>query len=157
MSILPDHLSVDFLPLIDNELFLVGKTNPYKSSKKLSPEVINELPLIYREEGSGTRFMMEEYLKSKEIFSEKKVVLTSNEAVKQALMAGLGYSIMPLIGIRHEIARNALEIIPLKGLPIKTKWYLVWLKNKKFSPVAEAYLNYLRLNSADLFAKNFAN
>jgi LysR family transcriptional regulator, low CO2-responsive transcriptional regulator len=117
--------------------------------------VMNSLPLIYREDGSGTRFMMEEFVKSKGIFSEKKVVLTSNEAVKQAVLAGLGYSIMPLIGIRHEIARKALEIIPVKTLPIKTKWYLVWLKNKKFSPPADAYLKYIKSHCGELISKNF--
>jgi LysR family transcriptional regulator, low CO2-responsive transcriptional regulator len=155
VSILPDHLSIEFLPLMDNELYLVGKENPFNSVKQQAPEVMNSLPLIYREDGSGTRFMMEEFVKSKGIFSEKKVVLTSNEAVKQAVLAGLGYSIMPLIGIRHEIARKALEIIPVKTLPIKTKWYLVWLKNKKFSPPADAYLKYIKSHCGELISKNF--
>jgi LysR family transcriptional regulator, low CO2-responsive transcriptional regulator len=155
VSILPDHLSIEFLPLMDNELYLVGKENPFNSVKQQAPEVMNSLPLIYREDGSGTRFMMEEFVKSKGIFSEKKVVLTSNEAAKQAVLAGLGYSIMPLIGIRHEIARKALEIIPVKTLPIKTKWYLVWLKNKKFSPPADAYLKYIKSHCGELISKNF--
>jgi DNA-binding transcriptional LysR family regulator len=54
--------------------------------------------------------------------------LTSNEAVKQALLAGLGYSIMPLIGIRNELQQQELQIIPVKGLPITTSWSLIWLK-----------------------------
>lgn len=155
VSILPKHIELNHIPLIDNELYLVGRSNPFKKLKKNPSSVLLDLPLIYREEGSGTRFMMEEFVKSKGFFSEKKVVLTSNEAVKQALMAGLGYSIMPLIGIRHELARKALEIIPIKGLPIKTKWYLVWLKNKNFSPSAEAYLSYIKANSDALIEKNF--
>jgi DNA-binding transcriptional LysR family regulator len=52
--------------------------------------------------------------------------LTSNEAVKQSLLAGLGYSIMPLIGIKNEIHNNELKIISIKGLPIKTTWSLIW-------------------------------
>ena len=62
----------------------------------------------------------------------KKIELTSNEAVKQAVLAGLGYSIMPLIGIKNELSNQDLEIIPLKGLPIITHWNLIWLKEKKF-------------------------
>jgi len=85
----------------------------------------------------------------------QQVILTSNEAVKQALLAGLGYSIMPLIGIRHELNRKALTIIPYKGLPMRTTWYLVWLKDKKFSPIASSYLKYLKAHRDELIQKYF--
>ena len=71
--------------------------------------------------------------------------LTSNEAVKQAVIAGLGYSIMPLIGIKNELLDGDLQIIPVKGFPIKSTWYLIWLKNKKLSPNAEAFLDYVNI------------
>ncbi len=58
--------------------------------------------------------------------------LTSNEAVKQAVLAGLGYSIMPLIGIKNELKSGDMRIIPVKGLPIKTAWQLIWLKGKNY-------------------------
>ncbi len=58
---------------------------------------------------------------------KKKMELTSNEAVKQAVIAGMGFSIMPLIGIKNE-----LQIIPVKGFPIKSVWNLIWLKDKGF-------------------------
>jgi DNA-binding transcriptional LysR family regulator len=51
--------------------------------------------------------------------------LTSNEA-KQAVIAGLGCSIMPLI--ENELLNKELQIIPFKGLPIKTTWSLIWLR-----------------------------
>lgn len=70
--------------------------------------------------------------------------LTSNEAVKQSLLAGLGYSIMPLIGIKNELHNNELQIISIKGLPIKTTWSLIWLKGKKHSPVSKSLLEYLK-------------
>jgi DNA-binding transcriptional LysR family regulator len=62
--------------------------------------------------------------------------LTTNEAVKQALLAGLGFSIMPLIGIKNELFNKELQIIPIKGLPIKTTWSLIWNKSKNHSPAA---------------------
>lgn len=70
--------------------------------------------------------------------------MTSNEALKQALIAGLGYSVMPLIGMKNELRSEELEIIPLRGLPIITHWNLVWLSEKRLSPVAEAYLGFLQ-------------
>ena len=77
-----------------------------------------------------------------------------NEAVKQAVIAGLGYSIMPIIGIRNEIESGLLKIIPMKGLPIQTTWRLIWLKEKKLSPIAESYLNYLA-NEKDNIINNY--
>ena len=72
------------------------------------------------------------------------MTLTSNEAVKQAVIADLGFSIMPLIGIKNELQNNELQIINIKGLPITTTWSLIWLKGKKHSPVSEAFLDYLK-------------
>jgi hypothetical protein len=61
---------------------------------------------------------------------------------------------MPIIGIRNEIENGLLKIIPMKGLPIQTTWRLIWLKEKKLSPIAESYLNYLA-NEKDNIINNY--
>ncbi|HKL04147.1 MAG TPA: LysR substrate-binding domain-containing protein, partial [Cryomorphaceae bacterium] len=81
--------------------------------------------------------------------------LTSNEAVKQAVVAGLGNSVMPLIGIRNEILSEELHILPSKGLPITTKWRLIWLKGKRLSPVAQAFLSYTKANKQRILKHHF--
>lgn len=81
--------------------------------------------------------------------------LTSNEAVKQAVVAGLGYSIMPLIGIKNELINGDLEVILVKGFPIESVWRLIWLKSKSFSPVANAFLSYLRKEKSKIIAEKF--
>ena len=70
--------------------------------------------------------------------------LTSNESIKQAVIAGLGYSVLPIIGCRNEIANKQLQIIDVDGFPIKSEWNLIWLKNKNMSPVAQKFLQYIR-------------
>lgn len=82
--------------------------------------------------------------------------LTSNEAVKQALLAGLGYSIMPLIGIKSELQSGELKIIPVKGLPIQTTWSLVWLKGKKHTPVSSAFLLHLESQTSKIVQDQFS-
>lgn len=74
----------------------------------------------------------------------KTMELTSNEAVKQAVIAGLGYSVMPIIGIKNELINGDMEIIPVGGFPIKSNWQIIWMKGKRFSPAALAYLDYLK-------------
>jgi DNA-binding transcriptional LysR family regulator len=157
VSILPDKMQVDKIDLMQNKLFFVGNNEVESSNKKKDLDsIFNERPLIFRENGSGTRQAMERYIEKHSLKIDKKMELTSNEAVKQAILAGLGYSIMPLIGIRKEIQNNDLRIIPVKGMPIKTNWSLIWLKGKKHSPQALAYLEYLRKEKDEVIKKQFS-
>ena len=59
--------------------------------------------MIYREQGSATRNAMETFISKNKFSVTKKMELTSNEAVKQAVLSGLGCSVMPVIGIRNEL------------------------------------------------------
>lgn len=130
VSILPETLNIEKMDLLQNKLYLVGNTESKLKKTTRTKEVFNDLPLIFREKGSGTRQTMESFIDAHNISALKKMELTSNEAVKQALLAGLGYSIMPLIGIKNELRNKELQIVPIKGLPIKTTWRLIWLKGK---------------------------
>lgn len=136
VSILPAAINIEKIDLLPNKLFLIGneKTNSN----------IQDLPLIFREKGSGTRQAMEQFIQKKKLIVLKKMELSTNEAVKQAIIAGLGFSIMPIIGIKNELINKQLFIIPVKGMPVKTTWSLIWLKGKKHSPVANAYLQFLK-------------
>lgn len=155
VSILPASLNVDRLDLLQNKLYLVGRESLNHHKVIPSKTIFKELPLIFREKGSGTRQTMENFIQKKNITVLKKMELTSNEAVKQALLAGLGFSIMPLIGIRNELHNKELQIIPVKGLPIITTWSLIWLKSKKHSPVASAFLNHLKQEKAKIVHDKF--
>jgi len=155
VSILPDHLALDKIDLMQNKLFLVSNSSMNSPRKALNKIEFEKLPLIYREAGSGTRQVMEKFLRKRNWKITKKMELTSNEAVKQAVLAGLGCSIMPLIGIRTELNAGKLKIIPVSGLPIESTWQLIWKKNKKFSPVAEAFLAYIRSEKNRIIEEEF--
>jgi DNA-binding transcriptional LysR family regulator len=68
----------------------------------------------------------------------------------------LGYSILPLIGIRNELHNNELKIIPVKRLPIKSTWSLIWLKGKKHSPVSSSFLAYLKKEKSRIVQEKFS-
>ncbi|MDX2173413.1 MAG: LysR family transcriptional regulator [Bacteroidota bacterium] len=156
VSVLPKDIKVNDEVLLENELYVIGNKNVKKNNKPISKKEILEMPLIFREEGSGTRFVMENYFKKNKIEIRKKMELTSNEAVKQSVIAGLGNSILPLIGIRNELKTGDLKIIPATGFPIKSKWHLIWLKEKKLSPVAQAYLEFLKKNKDLVLKEHFS-
>jgi len=156
VSILPPNLNIEKLDLLQNKLYLVGNTDMKIGNKDFTKDIFKELPLIYRESGSGTRQTMEQFIEQNKIKAVKKMELTTNEAVKQALLAGLGYSVMPLIGIKNELHNNELQIIPVKGLPIKTTWSLIWLKEKKLSPAAAALLSYIKEEKTNIVQNHFS-
>ncbi len=145
VSTLPEGLNVYEELLLENRLYLVSKDSKPDPQK----------PLIYREEGSATRKAMQTHYETDKKMFRKKIELTSNEAVKQAVIAGLGNSIMPLIGIHNELEHQQLYIIKTKGLPIKTEWRLIWLKNKNLTPVATALLTHLKTNKQQIYDKYF--
>jgi DNA-binding transcriptional LysR family regulator len=143
VSVIPEELNLYEELLLENRLYLVGSTTDFDKDK----------PLVFREEGSATRSAMDQYFGGGK--ERKRIELTSNEAVKQAVIAGLGYSIVPLIGIKNELSNKQLHIIPAKSLPITTTWRLIWLRDKKLSPVAGAYLKYLRERKNQIIESKF--
>ncbi len=155
VSILPKTLQVEKLDLLQNKLYLVGNAEQKFKTSVYTKEIFKELPLIYRERGSGTRQTMEYFIEHNKIPVVKKMELTSNEAVKQAVLAGLGYSIMPLIGIKNELHDGDLQIVPVKGLPIKTVWSLIWLRGKNHSPVVNSFFNYMKKEKANIVKNRF--
>lgn len=156
VSILPKTKNIEKLDLLQNKLYLVGNPSKELDVDMETKELFKKLPLIFREKGSGTRQNMVGFIEKNKISVLRKMELTSNEAVKQAIIAGLGYSIMPLIGIRNELKNNELQIIPIEGLPIKTTWSLIWLKGKNHSPVSQAFLDYLVKEKSQIVKDKFS-
>ncbi len=145
VSVVPDDLDVREERLLENKLYLIGNQPKFDKNK----------PLIYREKGSATRAEMERYFSETSSKKRKKLELTSNEAVKQAVIAGLGYSILPLIGIKDQIINKRLFILPKKNLPLKTDWRLIYNTTKKLSPVARAYLAFIREEKKEILKTYF--
>lgn len=155
VSVLPEHLQIEKIELMENKLFLVGGREQELKREHHNRDIFNEIPLIYREPGSGTRHVMESFMKEHNLSVIKTMELTSNEAVKQAVIAGLGYSVMPIIGIKNELINGDMEIIPVGGFPIKSNWQIIWMKGKRFSPAALAYLDYLKKERNKIIKEKF--
>ena len=155
VSLLPLNIKLEKIELLQNKLYVVCNAAQKFKNKIYDKSIFETLPLIYREQGSGTRQIMELFIKKNNLPVNKKMELTSNEAVKQAVIAGLGCSIMPLIGIKNELHNGELQIIPVKGFPIKSVWNLIWLKGKNHSPVAKSFLNYLIKEKSNIIKNKF--
>lgn len=153
VSVVPDDLNVRKLELMENQLNLVGSIDYVDILKK--PKDLEKVTLLMREEGSATRNAMESYLESEKIKMGKSMELVSNEAIKQAINAGLGVSIVPLIGLRTALSREGIKIYPMQGLPIVTRWNLIYNKNKMLTPAQQELINYITENKERLVQEHF--
>lgn len=155
VSTIPKKMKINRIELMKNKLYLVTGKQHQTKNKKISKKEFEKLPLIYREKGSATRLAMENYIMTQKITIFKKMELTSNEAVKQAVIAGLGVSVMPLIGIKNALDKQELHMLPVKGLPIQTNWNLIWLKSKNLSSVAKAFIAHIEERKDEIIQEHF--
>jgi DNA-binding transcriptional LysR family regulator len=155
VSTIPKKLKIESIELMKNKMFFVAGRN-YKLPKKgVFLKDLNKSIFLFRENGSATRLAMEKYLVKHKIKVLRKMELTSNEAVKQAIIANLGISLMPIIGINDALKNGDLQIIKIKDLPIETNWNLIWLKSKNLSRVAKEFQEYIVKSKEDVIEKQF--
>ncbi|MFK7899381.1 MAG: LysR family transcriptional regulator [Cyclobacteriaceae bacterium] len=154
VSVLPDGIKINTLALMENRLYLVGNKDQSISIKE--PKKLENVTLVFREEGSATRKAMERYLEEYGVVVKKHMELVSNEAIKQAVMAGIGFSIVPLIGLKTELSSENIEIYPLEGLPIITNWNLVFLQDKNLTPAHIALIKYIEENKDEIINDYFS-
>ena len=155
VSVLPKEFDIESEVLIENKLHLVGSSVVQDVANKNIQSLFSSSSLISRELGSATRIAMEDYISKQKIQPKMKITLTSNEAVKQAVIAGIGVSIMPIIGLKNELDKGSLVLLKAKGLPIISSWRIIWLKEKKMSPVAKSFLEYIKNNKEDIKQNHF--
>ena len=135
-----DIAASDFLP---NPLVAIApEGHPLSKRKSLKLADLAEHPFLMREPGSGTRYAIERYFRKKGLQLSVRMTIESNEAIKHAVMSGLGISILSA----HTLAfggRSGLSELKVKGLPIESRWYLVRQRQKSPSIPARAFLEYL--------------
>lgn len=111
-------------------------------------ELLQE-PFIAREPGSGTRELTERLFSKREIAFRPTLVMNSNETIKQAVIAGMGVSILSRHTIALELATRTLVVLDVAGTPIVRRWYLVHRKEKRLSPAALAFRGFMIAEASD--------
>ena len=137
----PDTTGLEAISFMANPLVVVAPPgHPLARRKKPIPlkEIADET-FVIREKESGTREAMERFFRKNGIEFHAGMEMTSNEAIKQAVEAGLGLGIVSIHTIELELEAKRLKILNVAGFPIERYWYLVHLKEKRMSPVAEAF------------------
>ena len=145
MGRVPEDLKMDAFPFFQNELVVAAPPKHRLAKEKKIPisELANERFLM-REKGSGIRDSVEERLLENGIELKPYMELGSTESIKQAVMAGLGISILPKQAIRLETRYRHIDVLDVEGFPVTRDWYVARMSGKSMVPAAEAFLEFLK-------------
>ena len=100
-------------------------------------------PFIVREQGSGTRSAMQQFFTEQRFSPSITMEISSNETIKQAVIAGLGLSFLSLHTLGLELRSGLLMLLDIEGTPVMRTWNVVHLPSRTLSPVAEAFRYFL--------------
>ena len=96
-------------------------------------------PLLAREHGSGTRAAMDALFAEQHVEPNISMEMSSNETIKQSVMAGLGLSLLSLHTVGLELRHGLLNMLDVEGLPLMRSWFIVRMQSRQLSPAAEAF------------------
>lgn len=122
---------------------VASPTHPLAGRKRLLLSDLAAENFLMRETGSGTRSSMERFFKRNRVPLRASSEMSSNETIKQAVMAGMGIAFLSLHTMGLELKTKRLVVLPVKGLPELRQWTLVHRTQKRLSPVASAFHSFL--------------
>ena len=132
------------MPFATNPLSIVAAPDhPLVRRKQLPFSVLGDYRFVVREDGSGTRAAMERLFAQHKTALNVEMEMPSNETIKQAVMAGMGLSFLSLRTVRHELASGHIALVDIQGMPQIGNWYITHLSQKKLSPAARSFKDFL--------------
>lgn len=137
------NFNAEVHPLAPNPLVIVApKEHPLVGEKNIPLSRIAEEPIILREPGSGTRDATLRLFEQHGLTPKVSMELGSNEAIKHAIVGGLGLSVLSLHTMTLEGSQGPVALLDVEGFPIIRRWHIVYPKGKELSPVAKAFLEF---------------
>ncbi len=144
MGQVPDGLGLEAIRFMDNPLVVIAAPNhPLVGKKNISVRDLASASFLVREAGSGTRGAMERFFAARGLEIRSSMEMSSNEAIKQAVQAGLGLGILSLQTLEMELALKRLAVLAVEGFPIMRHWYVVHRADKRLSPAAQAFKEFV--------------
>lgn len=142
----PQEIDVEAYPLVPNPLVVMaGRDHPLVGQPNIPLKRLLEEPFILREPGSGTRDALLRLLAEKDLKPPLvRMEFASNEAIKQAIVAKLGISVLSLHSLALEGTSGPIAVLDVQGFPIQRHWYLAHPKGRKPSLVARAFLDFVK-------------
>jgi DNA-binding transcriptional LysR family regulator len=145
----PRELDTTAEPFARHPLVIIAAPDhPLTRRRHIPLKSLTRESFIIREQGSGTRASMEHVFRERAVPFRATMEVSSNETIKQAVMAGMGLSFISSHTIGLEAGAGKLAILDVAGLPVVRDWYVIHLREKILSPIAAAFRGYLLENGA---------
>ncbi len=140
----PRELETVAEPFAKHPLVIIASpAHPLSGKRRIALKQLATEQFIIREEGSGTRASMERVFRERGVAFRTSMEVSSNETIKQAVMAGMGISFISSHTIGLELAAGKLAILDVVSLPLVRDWYVIHLHDKRLSPIASAFRAFL--------------
>lgn len=144
LGTLPVGVDAEQHAFAENPLVLIAPPDhPLAHQTAVMPSALADDPFVMREKGSGTRIAAERFFASRGLAPRVRMELGANEAIKQAVMAGLGLSVLSRGSALLELEQGALVELAVEGFPLLRHWYVAWPRGKRLSVGAQAFLDIL--------------
>lgn len=147
----PDAVDLESEVFMDNPLVVVAPPeHPLAGERGIALERLTTEVFVMREPGSGTRQAMERFFAEHRISIRHGMQMTRNEAIKQAVRAGLGLSVVSMHTIELELATRKLVVLDVEGFPVQRPWHLVYRRGKRLSPSTQAFREFVLSDARSL-------
>jgi LysR family transcriptional regulator, low CO2-responsive transcriptional regulator len=135
-------------------VIIAAPDHPLAGRRRIAVPRLAEETFLVREPGSGTRSAMQQFVEENRLPIRVGMEMTSNETIKQAVMAGMGVSFLSGHTIGLELESGKLVVLDVRGLPVMRRWFVVHLAAKRLSPTAQAFRAFVLRHGQDVLKKH---
>ena len=140
----PENAELVTEPFADNPLVVIAAPDhPLVGQQPIPLYMLQDQTFVVREKGSGTRTAMQRFFEEHNLSITSSMEMNENEAIKQAVQAGMGLGVVSIHTIELELETNRLVILDVEDFPIMRHWYLVHRKGKRLSPITQAFKDFV--------------
>lgn len=139
--------ALEYIDFFDDKLVLVTSNDMKLEGKQVTVDRLFGKDIVIREEGSGTRLLIENALKEKDLdlsIFNSQTINESMEAVKKMVALGVGISFISEIAVKDEVATGQLVSYDIEGLKLYRHFSLAYSKNRCLSPIEEKFKEFVR-------------
>jgi DNA-binding transcriptional LysR family regulator len=149
MSMPPDELQLERHDFLANPLEVIAPaSHPFVGRRNTSLVDLRDTRFILREKGSGTRLACDGHFATLGFVPDVRLELGSNEAIKQAVAAGLGLAVLSRHALASRPEEEGLAVLSIGGFPVHASWWTLYPKGKRLSPIALAFLEHIEKSSS---------
>ena len=141
MSYPPSDLDIVQRPFLDNEYVVIAPAGHWAVGRAVSLSALAGEPFILREQGSGSRHVIEQHMRNSNLQLRVRLGLASNEAIRDLVASGMGLSVLSRHALGKDPERDGLAVLNVEGFPLKQAWNVVHLRSKVLSIPAQAFLD----------------